>query len=221
LRIRAKRSQVMRPASFADPAVCATTVRFRLGSVQRLEIAGDAVVGVVTSQLATQRRVLVAQCPVPKKCSPNFGQGCKVESALLRGSDDVHAWTQPNWAGPGGEDHAASGQDRRAGGGAGFSGQGLRSLSVDRRRGVIDPQDERLSVVHQCALVGIARSSLYYRPAAWRRAGAAPKSRSRFRAVLSFSPAEASLPGSSVWLSRSLEHFCLSTRSRPLCPVPT
>ena len=29
---------------------------------------------------------------------------------------------------------------------------------------MIDPQDERLSLVRQCALVGIARSSYYYRP---------------------------------------------------------
>ena len=29
---------------------------------------------------------------------------------------------------------------------------------------MIDPQDERLSLVRQCALVGIARSSFYYRP---------------------------------------------------------
>ena len=29
---------------------------------------------------------------------------------------------------------------------------------------MVDAQDERLSVVRQCALVGIARSSVYYRP---------------------------------------------------------
>ncbi len=29
---------------------------------------------------------------------------------------------------------------------------------------MIDPQDERLSLVRQCALVGIARLSYYYRP---------------------------------------------------------
>ncbi|MYJ96966.1 MAG: hypothetical protein F4053_15735 [Proteobacteria bacterium] len=30
---------------------------------------------------------------------------------------------------------------------------------------MIDPQDERLSLVRQCALVGITRLSYYYRPA--------------------------------------------------------
>jgi len=35
---------------------------------------------------------------------------------------------------------------------------------------LIDPQDERLSLVRQCALVGIARSSFYYRPVGESRA---------------------------------------------------
>ncbi|WP_446830838.1 IS3 family transposase [Candidatus Foliamicus sp.] len=45
-----------------------------------------------------------------------------------------------------------------------FLAKGLRSLSVDRRRGLMDPKDTGLSLVRQCALVGISRSSYYYRP---------------------------------------------------------
>ena len=73
-------------------------------------------------------------------------------------------------AGARGGDHAVSGEDRRAGGGAGFFGHGLRSLSVDRRRTMIDPEHVRLSLVRQCALAGISRSSWYYRPAGEREA---------------------------------------------------
>src|SRR5690606_25150398 len=39
-----------------------------------------------------------------------------------------------------------------------------RSMSVDRRRAMIEPEHARLSIVRQCELVGISRSSWYYRP---------------------------------------------------------
>ncbi len=42
--------------------------------------------------------------------------------------------------------------------------EGLRSLSVDRRRAMIAPEHAQLSVTRQCELVGISRSSWYYRP---------------------------------------------------------
>ena len=35
---------------------------------------------------------------------------------------------------------------------------------MDRRRSLIEPEHRRLGLVRQCALVGIARSSFYYRP---------------------------------------------------------
>ena len=38
-------------------------------------------------------------------------------------------------------------------------------MSVDRRRQVIEPAHPRLSIVRQCALVSISRSSFYYAPA--------------------------------------------------------
>ena len=37
-------------------------------------------------------------------------------------------------------------------------------MSVDRRRAMIEPEHARLSIVRQCELVGISRSSWYYRP---------------------------------------------------------
>ena len=71
LRRRAKRSHVMRPppAPPAEP-FAPQPFHFESESVQRLEVAGDAVVGVVTSQLAAQRRLLVAQFPVPMIPAP-------------------------------------------------------------------------------------------------------------------------------------------------------
>jgi putative transposase len=49
-------------------------------------------------------------------------------------------------------------------------------MSSDRRRQLLDPQHPRLSLVRQCALVGVSRSSYYYTPqgvgpetAAWLR----------------------------------------------------
>src|SRR5674476_598817 len=47
-----------------------------------------------------------------------------------------------------------------------FFGQSLRSLSLDRRKTMIDPSHSRLSIVRQCELVSISRSSFYREPAA-------------------------------------------------------
>ncbi|MGH9893436.1 MAG: IS3 family transposase [bacterium] len=47
----------------------------------------------------------------------------------------------------------------------GFFGQSLRSLSLDRRKMMIDPDHPRLSIVRQCALVSISRASFYRQPA--------------------------------------------------------
>ena len=71
LRRRAKRSHVMRPRQLRRPShLRHSRFHFESESVQRLEVAGDAVVGVVTSQLAAQRRLLVAQFPVPMIPAP-------------------------------------------------------------------------------------------------------------------------------------------------------
>jgi len=55
-------------------------------------------------------------------------------------------------------------QDRPVGGGAGLFSEGLRSMSIERRRALIEPGYEQLSVVRQCELVSISRSSFYYQP---------------------------------------------------------
>ncbi len=50
-------------------------------------------------------------------------------------------------------------------GGTGFFSESLRSMSIERRRQMIEPEHPRLSVVRQCELVSISRSGFYYRPA--------------------------------------------------------
>ena len=62
---------------------------------------------------------------------------------------------------PGWRDHQASRQDRPACCGAGFFIESLRSLSLDRRKTMIDPDHSRLSIVRQCELASISRSSFY------------------------------------------------------------
>ena len=50
-------------------------------------------------------------------------------------------------------------QDRPTGGGAGFFSESLRSMSVDRRRVMIEPAHHSLSISAQCRLLQISRSS--------------------------------------------------------------
>ena len=50
-------------------------------------------------------------------------------------------------------------------GGAGFFGQGFRSMSLERRRQMIKPGHPGLSVVRQCELLSVSRSGFYHRPA--------------------------------------------------------
>ncbi|WP_428846056.1 IS3 family transposase [Magnetospirillum sulfuroxidans] len=45
-----------------------------------------------------------------------------------------------------------------------FLGEGLRSMSVERRRQKIDPDHPDLPVRRQCALISLSRSVFYYRP---------------------------------------------------------
>ena len=54
--------------------------------------------------------------------------------------------------------------DRPTEGGEGFLGGEARSMSPARRRKMVDRGHPSLSIVRQCALVGVSRSSLYYRP---------------------------------------------------------
>ncbi len=55
-------------------------------------------------------------------------------------------------------------QDWPVGGGAGFFGEGLRSMSVERRREMVEASHPHLSIVRQCALLQISRSGRYYQP---------------------------------------------------------
>lgn len=41
---------------------------------------------------------------------------------------------------------------------------GLAELTVERRRGLIEPEQMQISVVRQCELLELARSSYYYEP---------------------------------------------------------
>ena len=47
-----------------------------------------------------------------------------------------------------------------------FFVESLRSLSLDRRKTMIDPDHPRLSIVRQCELASISRSSFYRQPTA-------------------------------------------------------
>src|SRR5215218_8310043 len=67
--------------------------------------------------------------------------------------------------GEGGRGGEAARQDRPAGGGAGFFGQGVRSMSSERRRQMVEPGHPQLSIARQCQLVSISRSGFYHRPA--------------------------------------------------------
>src|SRR3546814_1514432 len=52
----------------------------------------------------------------------------------------------------------ASRQDRTTGRGTRFFSQGLRSMSVDRRRSMVEPAHQHLSISTQCRLLSISRS---------------------------------------------------------------
>ena len=54
--------------------------------------------------------------------------------------------------------------DRPAQGGAGFLEGKVRSMTPAQRRELTDRQHRHLSIVRQCQLMGVSRSSLYYRP---------------------------------------------------------
>ena len=54
--------------------------------------------------------------------------------------------------------------DRRVEDGTGFLGGEFRSMSLTCRRQLVDRQHSSLSIVRQCAPLGVSRSGLYYRP---------------------------------------------------------
>ena len=66
---------------------------------------------------------------------------------------------------PGRGDRETARENRPVGGGTGFFGESLRSMSVDRRRELIEPVHRGLSIVRQCELVAVSRSTFYREPA--------------------------------------------------------
>src|SRR6202022_528660 len=60
-------------------------------------------------------------------------------------------------------DRRSAPQDRAAAGRVRFSCRAARHLPIAARRAMIAPE-AGLSVIRQCALLGVARSSFYYRP---------------------------------------------------------
>ena len=56
--------------------------------------------------------------------------------------------------------------DNTAEGEAGFLGGEVRSMSPGRRREMVNREHPSLPIVRQCTLLGVSRSSLYYRPRA-------------------------------------------------------
>ena len=74
----------------------------------------------------------------------------------------VRAWTAGS--GPGGAGSQALPADRPVDGGAGFFVREVRSMSRHKRRDMIDRGHSELSVVRQCGLLDISRSSVYYNP---------------------------------------------------------
>ncbi len=63
-----------------------------------------------------------------------------------------------------GRDREIARQDRAVAGGARFFGTSLRSMSMDRRRKMVEPDNPDLSIAAQCRLLSISRSGYYYAP---------------------------------------------------------
>ena len=121
-----------------------------------------------------------------KKHSPVFK--AKVALAALQGEhtiaelasrfevhpSQIHAWKKALTQGAphlfengGGRQEKDQEVTNRLGqGGTGFFVTELRVVSRSQRRAMIDREEPKLSLVRQCALLGISRSSLYYLPEA-------------------------------------------------------
>src|SRR5687767_1263739 len=81
-----------------------------------------------------------------------------VRGGFIFGSSDV------GQEGPGGAAGQAQPADRADEGGVGLAAKkALVESSLDRKRMLIDMRHPRLSVLRQCDLIGLPRSSLYYR----------------------------------------------------------
>ena len=87
------------------------------------------------------------------------------KKALIQGVPHLfEKWCWTPGEGPRGPHCPSLPTDWAAQGGTGFFVTELRVVSRSQRRAMIDREEPKLSLVRQCALLGISRSSLYYLP---------------------------------------------------------
>ena len=91
------------------------------------------------------------------------------DSSLEEGSDGGYRRCLQQRPRPEGQERRCPGRpvipgDRPVEGRAGFLGGEVRSMSRAHRREMVDREHPSLPIVRQCALLGVSRSSLYYRP---------------------------------------------------------
>ena len=96
--------------------------------------------------------------------SPPEPDPCLEEGLDSGGAAPLRKWCWTPGEGPRGPHCPALPTDWAAQGGTGFFVTELRVVSRSQRRAMIDREEPNLSLVRQCALLGISRSSLYYLP---------------------------------------------------------
>lgn len=78
-------------SGYADQANYAMSSGLRSGTGSAPGIPGDSIVGIVPAQLATQRRVLLGQAPVPFAAAPLAKAPCRPDTAYGASSSRMRA----------------------------------------------------------------------------------------------------------------------------------